>query len=187
MWSLRISIYIFSKKLKNRKEDPRYQEFRNTWKYFYVRSFFQVYMLQGALLLLIAIPLFLINMDPFIPVNSDYIIGAMIALFGLIFETIADIQLKNFLKERKGKEIMKKGLWKYSRHPNYFGESVFWLGISIIVINVSFLAIISWVTITILLRFVSGVPLAERRYKDNKEYIEYQKKTPPMIPNFFIR
>jgi steroid 5-alpha reductase family enzyme len=80
---------------------------------------------------------------------------------------------------------MTQGLWKYSRHPNYFGESVFWLGASIVAVQVSALAIISWILITLLLRYVSGVPLAEERYADNRAFQDYKRKTPPMIPNFF--
>ena len=82
---------------------------------------------------------------------------------------------------------MTKGLWAYSRHPNYFGESVFWLGISMMGAQVSVISFISFLTITFLLRYVSGVPMAEKRYENNKEYVDYKKKTPPMIPNIFIK
>jgi steroid 5-alpha reductase family enzyme len=184
LWSLRISVYIFSKKLIKKGEDPRYAIWRKTCKYFYLRSFFQVYILQGFLLLIIAIPIFLINNSP-PKLNLLTIIGLIISLSGLIYETIGDLQLRSFLmNKKKSGEIMKEGLWKYSRHPNYFGESVFWFGISIIAFQISVLTFISWILITILLRFVSGVPLAEARYKDNKKFQDYKKTTPPIFPNF---
>jgi steroid 5-alpha reductase family enzyme len=189
LWSLRISFYILSKKIIKKGEDPRYVIWRKTWKYFYLRSFFQVYMIQGFLLLIIAIPIFLINYSP-PDLNFLTLTGLVISSLGLIYETIADLQLRSFVKNKglKIKEkIMKKGLWRYSRHPNYFGESLFWLGISIIAFQISFLTLLSWTLITILLRFVSGVPLAEARYKDNKEFMKYKKTTPPMFPNFFIK
>jgi steroid 5-alpha reductase family enzyme len=186
LWSLRISIYILSKKFLKKGEDPRYADWRKTWKHFYVRSFFQVYIFQAILLLIVAIPIFLMNAKP---PAMGYLTaaGLIVMLTGLVFETIADMQLRGFVKSKKPGQIMREGLWKYSRHPNYFGESVFWFGASIAAVQVSILTFISWILITFLLRFVSGVPLAEARYKDNKEFQEYQKVTPPMFPNFFLR
>lgn len=184
LWSLRISSYILSKKWIKKGEDARYARWREQWKHFYLRSFFQVYLLQGVLLLLIAIPILLINTTP-PPVGVVTVGGLCIALFGLTYETIGDLQLRLFIKNKKKGQVMTKGLWKYSRHPNYFGESVFWLGASVVAVQVSPLTIISWVLITFLLRYVSGVPLAEERYADNKAFQAYKQKTPPMIPNFF--
>lgn len=184
LWSLRISSYILSKKWIKKGEDPRYARWREQWKHFYLRSFFQVYLLQGVLLFIIAIPILLINTTP-PPVGVVTVGGLCIALFGLVYETIGDLQLRLFIKHKKKGQIMTKGLWKYSRHPNYFGESVFWLGASIVAVQVSPLTIISWVLITFLLRYVSGVPLAEERYADNKAFQAYKQKTPPMLPNFF--
>jgi steroid 5-alpha reductase family enzyme len=187
LWALRIFGYILSKKISKKGEDPRYVKWRNEWKFFYLRSFFQVYILQGFLLLIISIPIILINSSNISEIRIQTIIGLLIALFGLTYETIGDLQLKKFVKTKKPEEIMTKGLWKYSRHPNYFGESVFWLGITIVALQISFITIISWILITLLLRFVSGVPLAEERYKNNKQFQTYKNKTPPMLPNLFIK
>lgn len=184
LWSLRISSYILSKKWIKKGEDPRYARWRDQWKHFYLRSFFQVYLLQEVLLFIIAIPILLIHTAP-PPVGAMTVVGLCIALFGLIYETIGDLQLRSFIKTKKKGQIMTKGLWKYSRHPNYFGESVFWLGASVLAAQVSPLAIISWILITFLLRYVSGVPLAEERYADNQAFQAYRQNTPPMIPNFF--
>jgi steroid 5-alpha reductase family enzyme len=187
MWSLRISGYILSKKLLSKKEDPRYKVWRDTWKYFYLRSFFQVYIFQGFLLLIVAVPILILNSSPPEALSALFIIGSLISVFGLLFETIADLQLRSFNKTKEKGQIMTAGLWRYSRHPNYFGESVFWLGISLMALQVSIFALVGWALITFLLRFVSGVPLAEARYKDNKDYIDYQKRTPPIFPNFFLK
>ncbi|MFO7711285.1 MAG: DUF1295 domain-containing protein [Candidatus Woesearchaeota archaeon] len=177
-WSTRIVFYIVAK--KTRVEDRRYREWREQWKYVHLRSFFQIYVLQAALLLVIAIPIFMINISP--QVSWFFLLGSVIAFGGLIYETAADIQLRRFVKRKKKGEFMQQGLWKYSRHPNYFGESVFWLGISLMAFNVSAIALISWLTITLLLRFVSGVPLAEKRYLHDKQFQRYRRKTPAMIP-----
>lgn len=183
LWSTRISSYILYKRIKRGGEDARYVNFRKSWKFFYTRSILQVYLLQGLLMLIISTAIILFMSSQNYILNYFFYVGTIIALFGLIYETVGDLQLSKFIsnKNNKGK-IMKSGLWKYSRHPNYFGESVFWLGITIIAIPISYYALISFLTITILLRFVSGVPMAEKNYEGNKEYEKYKKNTPPMIP-----
>jgi steroid 5-alpha reductase family enzyme len=188
IWTLRISGYILSKKIRNKAEDKRYAIWRETWNYFYIRSFLQIYLLQGILMLIVSSAILIINSSNNFQSSIFFIIGTIIALGGLIFETISDKQLFKFLSnpENKG-QIMRKGLWKYSRHPNYYGESIFWLGISIIAIQISPLGLISYIMITFLLRFVSGVPLAEKAMKQNRQFIEYAKKTPTFIPNFLIK
>jgi steroid 5-alpha reductase family enzyme len=116
--------------------------------------------------------------------------GLFVWHVGFLFEVVGDRQLKSFVTntENKGR-IMKSGLWKYTRHPNYFGEATLWWGIWLLTYGSEYfwLGLIGPITITILLRFVSGVPMAEMRYKDNAEFIEYAKKTPAFVPNFFIK
>lgn len=155
LWAVRLASYILSKKWIKKGEDPRYASWREQWQHFYLRSFFQVYLLQAVLVLIIAIPILLINTTP-PPAGLVTVSGIVIALCGLAYETIGDLQLHSFIKIKKKGQIMTRGLWKYSRHPNYFGESVFWLGASIVAAQVSLLAFISWLLITSLLRYVSG-------------------------------
>jgi steroid 5-alpha reductase family enzyme len=198
LWWLRISTHIGSRKWKERKEDPRYAKWREEWGsgwYFYVRSFLQVYMLQMVLMIIVATPILLVNWDL---LNSEHgllrssqwleswllFLWVFIALFGLIFEMIADYQLKEFIKIKKPGEIFTTGLYRYSRHPNYFGESMFWLGISMIGLMYSYFSIIGWLVITFLLLFVSGVPLQEARYAGRPNWEEYKKKTSVFIPWF---
>jgi steroid 5-alpha reductase family enzyme len=181
-WSLRLASYILSKKWLKKGEDPRYAGWRDQWKHFYLRSFFQVYLLQAALVIII--PILLIHAAP-PPANVITLVGLCIALFGLSYETIGDLQLRAFIKIKQKGQIMTQGLWKYSRHPNYFGESVFWLGACCLAAQVSPLAFISWAVITFLLRYVSGVPPAEERYADNPAFQAYKQQTPAMLPNFF--
>ena len=110
----------------------------------------------------------------YIRVHCDVRCGNYAVIYlGIDVRIIADKQLKAFIlkpKKEGDERIMKKGLWKFTRHPNYFGEAVLWWGIWLIAFGqYSWLSVIGPVTITLLLRFVSGVPLAEAGFKDNKE------------------
>ena len=159
-------------------------------------------MLQMILMIFVATPILIVNSIA-IPVDSGFqffdpgfqveypikdqfllILGVIMALFGLLFEMITDYQLKEFIKIKKPGEIFTTGLYRYSRHPNYFGESMFWLGISMIGLTYSYFAIIGWLVITFLLLFVSGVPLQEARYAGRPNWEAYKKKTSVFIPWF---
>jgi steroid 5-alpha reductase family enzyme len=113
--------------------------------------------------------------------------GALLWVIGFLFEAVGDYQLARFKAnpENKGK-IMQSGLWKYTRHPNYFGESVMWWGIWIIALNVDYgwTAVVSPVVITLLLLKVSGVSLLEKHYSDNPKYRDYARRTNAFIPWF---
>ncbi len=206
LWWIRLVSHIWFRKLREWKEDLRYTKWREEWGsgwYFIVRSFLQVYMLQMVLMLVVALPILLVNfsdhtslsysffsmLDMWIPALIQdpielifLLLWVSIALFGLIFETIADRQLSAFLKIKKPGQIFMRGLYRYSRHPNYFGESMFWLGVSLISFPISFLGLIGWITISCLLLFVSGVPLQEARYAGRPEWEEYKKTTSVFVP-----
>lgn len=186
IWGLRLSGYIYLRKQK-KVEDFRYLEFRKTWgNHYIIRSYLHVFFLQMILLLLIALPLF-IAFEKNNSLSAYNIIGMIIAAIGFIIEATSDFQMRQFKKNpiNKGK-IIQCGLWKYSRHPNYFGESLFWWGIACIVYPLSthFLWLISPIIITILVRYISGVPLLEIKYKNNAEFQLYAKRTSCFIPWF---
>lgn len=188
LWGIRITSHIGRRKFQYNHEDPRYAKWRTEWKgvwYFYIRSFFQVYLLQMLLLCIIAIPIFLVNLSPESKeLGILSILGIWISLAGIVFEMIADIQLTKFIKTKKTGQIFMGWLYRYSRHPNYFGESIFWLGIGIMSISYSYFGIIGWIVITYLLLYVSGVPLQEAKYRGQSEWEAYKKKTNVFIPWF---
>lgn len=186
IWGLRLAIHIFLRNSK-KSEDPRYAKWRIEWgKWFYVRSYLQVFLLQGFLLLLISIPVIFSATyhNPIFPTVLD-VIGLTIWIIGFMFEVVGDKQLANFLKNPSNKgQIMNKGLWSLTRHPNYFGEVTMWWGIWLISVAASapWWSIIGPLTITILITKVSGIPMTEKRYQGNALYDEYKKNVSALIP-----
>ena len=185
IWGLRLAIHIYLRN-KNKQEDYRYKKWREEWKFFYLRSFLQVFLLQGILMFIISSSVIFINLHS-IDFKNIYLFGILIWIFGFIFEAISDWQLKKFIakKENQGK-IMQSGLWKYSRHPNYFGEIVMWWGIFLIALSLpsGIYFIVSPLLITYLIVYVSGIPMLEKRYENNVEYENYKKNTSKLIPWF---
>ncbi|MCI0494991.1 DUF1295 domain-containing protein, partial [candidate division KSB1 bacterium] len=116
------------------------------------------------------------------------LIGILIWIAGFLFEVIADVQLQKFIRKEKtpANPIMTKGLWKYSRHPNYFGEALVWWGIFCIVLSIpnGWVAVFSPIAITFLLLKISGVPLLEKKYQNYPAYQEYASRTSMFIPWF---
>jgi steroid 5-alpha reductase family enzyme len=184
VWGLRLTWHIYHRN-KNKPEDSRYLEWRKTWKYFYFRSYLQIFLLQGIFLYLISLPVIFINHSVSDSIGFLTAIGLLVWGFGFYFESIGDKQLKEFVSNpaNKGK-LMDKGLWRYSRHPNYFGEVSQWWGIFIITLSVpgSIFTIIGPLTITILILFVSGIPLLEKKYAGRPDFEEYKKRTSVFIP-----
>jgi len=184
IWGLRLTLHIYTRN-KEKPEDSRYQEWRKTWKNFYLRSYIQIFLLQGVFLFLISLPVIYINYSVSDNFGIFEIIGFLVWGLGFYFESVGDRQLKEFIgnPENKGK-IMDKGLWQYSRHPNYFGEVTQWWGIFIIALLLpgSFFTIIGPLTITTLILFVSGVPLLEKKYAGRPDFEKYKKHTSIFLP-----
>ncbi|MEI7890827.1 MAG: DUF1295 domain-containing protein [bacterium] len=191
IWGFRLAYHIANRFFGSAIEDKRYQKMRESWSgSMAFNSWYRIFMVQVGLLLLVGASILAVNNSESNSFNLINIIGIVVWIFGISFEAIGDRQLKVFLSkdENKGR-IMTAGLWKFTRHPNYFGEATLWWGIWLVTFGSQYfwLGLIGPITITILLRFVSGVPLAEKGYADNDEFIEYAKTTPAMVPNFFIK
>jgi steroid 5-alpha reductase family enzyme len=185
IWGLRLSLHIYLRN-KSKAEDFRYKAWRQQWgKYFYLRSYFQVFLLQGIFLLTIISPVIHAAVAETPQWNVFTWIGLFCWIIGFYFQAVADWQLTVFKSIPKNKGlIIQTGLWKYSRHPNYFGEILMWWSIFIITIPFanSTYFIISPFTITLLLVFVSGIPMLEKKYKGNPAFEEYKKRTSVLIP-----
>jgi steroid 5-alpha reductase family enzyme len=187
LWGLRLSLHVYLRN-KDKPEDERYRKWREEWgKYVYIRSYFQAYLLQGALLFLIVLPVLIINMNPGGTWHIFSTLGVIVWIGGFFVEVVGDWQLAQFLKDPENKgELMTHGLWRYTRHPNYFGEVTLWWGIWIMALSVPYgwATVIGPITITVLILKVSGVPMLEEKMADHPDFAEYKKKTSMFIPWF---
>ncbi len=184
LWGGRLSYHLF-KRNWNKEEDFRYQEMRKKWgEKQEIKAFTNVFMSQMALLYIISLPIVLVMQGNRSLGTLDYI-GISIWIIGYFFEVVGDYQLKQFISKEKNRgKIMKDGLWKYTRHPNYFGEGIMWIGIGIIALSVPYgwVGLISPILINYLLLFVSGVPLLEEKYRSRADFQQYMKETNKFIP-----
>ena len=185
VWGARLALHIYFRN-RVKKEDFRYLKWRNEWgKLFYLRSYLQVYLLQGLFLLAIISGVTIVAGEPQVGIGILDYIGIAVWLIGFYFEAVGDYQLARFVKNKDNKgKVMKSGLWKYTRHPNYFGEVTMWWGILLIVLSSpnGMYGLLSPLLITILILFVSGVPMLEKKYEDNEEYQEYKRRTSKFFP-----
>ncbi len=184
IWGLRLALHIGWRN-RGKGEDFRYKAWRKSWgKSFYWRSYLQVFILQGLFLFLICVTIIFVN-TRIAEFSLFDILGLIIWLIGFFFEAVGDYQLLQFTKNpaNKGK-IIQSGLWKYTRHPNYFGEVVLWWGIFCFALSVpfGFLTILSPLTITFLILYVSGIPMLEKKYENNPEFADYKKRTSAFFP-----
>lgn len=189
IWGLRLSLYLAWRNI-GKGEDFRYKEFRKKYgenRYWWI-SFFQTFLLQGALMWLISAPL--LGAQFFNRGNIlnflDYT-GIAFWIIGFLFETGGDFQLAKFKADptKKGK-VLDTGFWHYTRHPNYFGDSSVWWGYGFICLAAgSYIPVLGSVLMTALIIRISGVALLEITLKEQKpQYKEYIEKTSAFLPWF---
>jgi len=189
IWGLRLSVYIAWRN-RGKGEDFRYREFRKKYgeNHYWWISFFQTFLLQGILMWIISAPLlgaqYFGTGKPFGILDS---VGIIFWLIGVIFETGGDFQLAKFRSDpvNKGK-VLNSGLWKYTRHPNYFGDAAVWWGYGLICLAAgSYIPVIGSIIMTGLIIKVSGVVLLEKTLVAQKpQYKDYIEKTSAFIPWF---
>lgn len=188
IWGLRLAAYLIIRNW-GKPEDFRYANWRKEWgKNVVWRSFLQVFMLQGFFMYIILLPVMVI-----LTAESTYRewiwlypLAALIGAAGFAVEALADWQMycfKNDPHPHKSR-VMDKGLWRYSRHPNYFGEAVQWWAMFLMAIPSGhwYVSIIGPLVITWLLLKVSGVTMLEKKYEGDDEYTQYKKRTSPFVP-----
>lgn len=187
LWGLRLSWYLYRRNWK-KPEDFRYQAMRKKWvKLEKLQAYLKVYLLQSGFAFLMAITLLTVGTHS---LNQPWLLGLGGALFavGLVFETLADEQMMAFQKVKTPGELLTTGVWKLSRHPNYFGEVTVWWGIGLMALAHASslldagLMLISPITITYLLLGLSGIPILEKRYDGDPAYAAYRQKTRAFFP-----
>lgn len=185
LWGVRLSTYLL---LRNygKPEDKRYTALRASWgAHAVLISYFKVFMLQGVLMLIIATPAIITAYAPAQPIAWYSLCGIVLWIVGFLFQAIGDAQLHHFLHtQNRTARILTTGLWRYTRHPNYFGELAMWWGIFILVVPVSWgwLAVISPLTISFLLLYVSGIPMLEKPFEHDPEFQAYKMRTSALVP-----
>jgi steroid 5-alpha reductase family enzyme len=184
-WGLRLGVYIGFRN-RGKGEDARYARWREehgpAWP---LRSLVTVFLLQGAILLVVSLPVLAATSGGPATVGWTDLVGAALWLAGFAVEVVGDAQLRDFLRRREDpKALMTSGLWRYSRHPNYFGEALLWWGIGVVALSApwGWATLVGPLCITLLLRFVSGVPLTEKSMEGRPGWDEYASRTSAFIP-----
>lgn len=187
LWAIRLWLHLLLRS-RGRPEDPRYAAFRRRYgpaRYWWI-SFFQVFLLQGGLVVIISAPLQLAAAAPAPdPIGRTHLAGLLVFAIGFALEVAADAQLQAFRRDpaRRGR-VLDTGLWKFSRHPNYFGEAVLWWGFWLSAAGQPW----GWASaaapllMTFLLVKVSGVAMLDAHLAATKPgYADYIRKTPAFL------
>jgi steroid 5-alpha reductase family enzyme len=189
LWGLRLGLHIAIRSV-GKGEDRRYVGWRaSVGTAWWWQSLFRVFLLQGVLLWLIAMPL-MAALAATVPAALTPFdgVGALVWGIGFCFEAVGDWQLARFRADPRNRgQVLRAGLWRYSRHPNYFGDATLWWGLFIIALGVpgGFFTIFSPLVMTGFLMRVSGVPLLEKSLTKTKpEYRDYIACTSEFIPWF---
>ncbi len=189
IWAVRLGSFLFLR-IHRSGSDGRFDELKVSFP-----RFLLAWTLQGLWVSFsLAAALAAITSVQKVEIDAWAVIGSLIWLFGFGFEVIADRQKREFRKKAEHKDrFIQSGLWSLSRHPNYFGEIVLWLGIAVIAFPVlqgwQYVGLLSPVFVTLLLTTVSGVPILEERAEEKwggqEDYERYKAETPVLVPRFF--
>ena len=186
IWAVRLSGYLWYTRFKQGQVDKRYTELSNAWKINKALGFFVNFQLQGLLIFMISLVFYWISKsnNP----NLTLVDGVAVALvvIGIIGESVADLQLRRFKAAHKG-EVCNRGLWNYSRHPNYFFDWLTWSGFTLFGLqsNQGYLGLLSLLLLYLIFTRLTG-PITEQGSVKSRgqKYIDYQKHTAMFFPWF---
>ncbi len=185
IWATRLAYYVYA---RYKGDDPRFQ----SWKHegglrAFILNLLYMFGPQALTIALMSTPVLIVNFWSSAGITLGDLMGTLLWIVGFYWEVVGDLQLYTFVADpaHKGR-ILTTGLWRYSRHPNYFGEITMWWALFIIALSVDYgwIAVSAPLTITFLLLFVTGVPWIEKIFEDNLEYQDYKRKTSMLIPWF---
>jgi steroid 5-alpha reductase family enzyme len=186
VWGLRLAGYLLWRNAGH-GEDPRYVAMRRHWgPRFPIISLVTVFALQGVLMWIVSLPVQLAQLEPGGPIGVLDGLGVLLFAVGLTFESLGDWQLARFKADPKSAgQVMDRGLWRYTRHPNYFGDFCVWWGLFLIALSTPYgpWSIVGPIVMSFFLMRVSGVPMLERSIgKRRPGYAEYARKTSTFFP-----
>lgn len=184
-WGMRLSWHIGLRFVRSSKQDERYTALMSSWPQpnRALQIFLRIFVLQAVLATVVGLAIVATYaIQP--ALTSIVIIGMLVWFIGYCIEAIADAQLRTFLRIAKPGGLMQQGLWRYSRHPNYFGEIVLWWGLAIVSFATPYwwLGAVGAATITLLICFVSGIPPAEKRMATKRGWQQYRDRTSAVVP-----
>lgn len=187
IWGLRLALHIYIRNY-GKPEDFRYAKWREEHgtRWWWV-SLCQVFLLQGILMWILMAPLIAAQTSGFPAILTPLdTIGAVIWIVGFLFEAVGDLQLMLFKTNASNRgKLLTSGLWKYTRHPNYFGEAALWWGYYLVALAAGgWWTIFSPILMTFLLLKVSGVAMLEKTMKSKSGYEEYMERTNAFLPWF---
>ena len=188
VWTLRLGIFLY-KRIVKAGEDRRFRDIKKS-----LPKFLMTWTLSALWIFLTTVnAITIIALNPLEPVGVFFVLGTVLWLLGFGFEVVADRQKKHFSEKPENiDKFISHGLWSVSRHPNYFGEIILWIGIAIISLpflsSWQFVSLVSPLFVFLLLTRISGLPFleekAEKKWGKDKVYVEYKNKTPILIPFF---
>ena len=189
VWAIRLGSFLFMR-IRKDKKDGRFDSIKTSFS-----QFFMTWTLQGMWVFICSSAALIAIANPSgIPINSLFILGLLMFIFGFAIEVIADNQKSAFRSIPENKDsFINEGLWARSRHPNYFGEITLWAGITVMGIStfegMNYFAIFSPIFSYLLLVYVSGVRMLEgrghKKWGHLEDYQNYKKNTPKLIPKIF--
>ncbi|MGV9199179.1 MAG: DUF1295 domain-containing protein [Promethearchaeia archaeon] len=197
LWAIRLASYVYIRN-RGKPEDKRYANMREKWKEerksVILMSLGKIYLFQGLVVFIVVFPVLWINVmenpgiQNFLGFSGITLWGgALVWAFGFFFETVGDYQLYSFLNDpNRTKKVMDEGLWRYTQHPNYFGEITQWWGIYIITLGVpwGFIMIFGPIYITFQIINVSGIKLQDKMHKGDDAFAQYKRRTSQFFPWF---
>jgi steroid 5-alpha reductase family enzyme len=185
LWGGRLAAHLIARKLRDRREDPRYGAMRARYgERFALVSVVSVFLLQGVLMWIVSLPLQAAAPQPDRLGVLDALGGGVWAV-GLFFEAVGDLQLRRFKADpANAGRVMDRGLWRYTRHPNYFGDFLVWWGIYLIALSTggAWWTLIGPLVMSVLLIRVSGKRLLEHHMRTRPGYAEYMQRTSGFLP-----
>lgn len=189
LWGLRLGLYLFLTRIYKAKEEGRYVALRESWKENLLFKFFLFYEAQALLALWLSLPFLLAFGHPQAEVTLLQILAIILFFISFFGETIADLQLYFFKKKKENEgKICQQGLWRYSRHPNYFFEILVWWSYALYSLQApyGFVGILAPITIMYFILGITGIPATEEQNLRSKgeAYRHYQKTTNRLIPWF---